>query len=71
MENPGEWTSDIGLPLWQQDWQQDWIEFGKCMKCGREAELIESRDGDGAHACKNGCGEPTAEAKEWAKKTLR
>ena len=32
-----------------------WDEIGSCMKCGREAILVESRDGDGAHACKFGC----------------
>ena len=37
----------------------EWYEIGDCMKCGRKAMLIESRDGDGYHACKFGCYGPT------------
>ena len=36
------------------DWSK-WYEVGNCMKCGRYTILLESRDGDGAHACKFGC----------------
>ncbi len=39
-------------------------EVADCMKCGRYAMLIESRDGDGAHACKFGCTGPTGLEKD-------
>lgn len=54
MNNFREISRGIPSPEWLQ-----WDEIATCMKCGREAILLESRDGDGAHACKFGCMGPT------------